>query len=192
MAKLYLMRHGETQFNALKKIQGWSDSPLTSVGVQQAEVAKAYFTQNNIHFTHAYCSTAERASDTLELITNQAYTRLKDLREMGFGVFESEPERLNPPFPYLDYFVKYGGESQDMVRERMNHCVTEIMQKPGHESVLVVSHGAAVANFYIEWENYSSVKRTKRVGNCSIFIYNFDGNEFVLEEIVEHSFDHIA
>ena len=41
MAKtLYLMRHGQTLFNVLKKIQGWCDSPLTEEGIRQAKIAR--------------------------------------------------------------------------------------------------------------------------------------------------------
>lgn len=74
---LYLMRHGETVFNVRKKIQGWCDSPLTPKGIQQAQNASNYF--NDINLDHAYCSTSERASDTLEIVTRHkmSYTRLK-------------------------------------------------------------------------------------------------------------------
>ena len=37
---------------------------------------------------------------------------------MNFGVFEGKDECLNPPFPYLDYFKTYGGESQDEVQKK--------------------------------------------------------------------------
>lgn len=47
MKTLYLVRHGETLFNALHKIQGWCDSPLTKKGIQQAKQAKQWF-ENNI------------------------------------------------------------------------------------------------------------------------------------------------
>ncbi|WP_049220013.1 phosphoglycerate mutase family protein [Enterococcus avium] len=41
--KLYLMRHGETLFNVLKKVQGACDSPLTEKGIQQAKLARDFF-----------------------------------------------------------------------------------------------------------------------------------------------------
>ncbi|WP_288226655.1 phosphoglycerate mutase family protein, partial [uncultured Enterococcus sp.] len=52
--KLYLMRHGETLFNQLKKVQGACDSPLTENGIQQALRAKSYFKETGIHFDHLY------------------------------------------------------------------------------------------------------------------------------------------
>lgn len=78
---LYLMRHGQTLFNLKGRIQGSSDSPLTDLGVQQAQAAGHYFTQHQIKFDSAVSSTQERASDTLEhAIPGQPYTRLKGLK----------------------------------------------------------------------------------------------------------------
>ena len=57
--KLYLMRHGETLFNVLKKVQGACDSPLTEKGIQQAKLARDFFQENGIKFDHLYASTQE-------------------------------------------------------------------------------------------------------------------------------------
>lgn len=77
---LYIVRHGQTFFNFHHKTQGSCDSRLTALGIRQAKAAGDYFKKQNIHFDAAYCSTQERASDTLELITDHKmpYTRLKD------------------------------------------------------------------------------------------------------------------
>ena len=40
---LYLMRHGQTVFNVRRKVQGWCDSPLTELGIKQAETAAKIF-----------------------------------------------------------------------------------------------------------------------------------------------------
>ena len=45
---LYLMRHGQTLFNVRRKVQGWCDSPLTELGIKQAEIAAKYFKEHNI------------------------------------------------------------------------------------------------------------------------------------------------
>ena len=87
---LYLMRHGQTLFNLQHKIQGWCDAPLTPLGIKQAQMAKEYFT--NITLDHAYASTSERASDTLEIITDMPYTRLKGLKN---GILVLLKEKMN-------------------------------------------------------------------------------------------------
>ena len=73
--------------------------------LQKLELSRQKWLQNGLIDNHiqiddAYCSTSERASDTLEIVThhNMPYTRLKGLKEMNFGVFEGKDECLNPPF----------------------------------------------------------------------------------------------
>lgn len=80
------MRHGQTLFNLQHKIQGWCDAPLTQLGIEQAKIAGKYFKDNNITFDHAYSSTSERASDTLEIVTDgkMPYTRSKIIKRMEF------------------------------------------------------------------------------------------------------------
>lgn len=84
---LYLMRHGQTLFNQRKKIQGFCDAPLTDLGINQAKIAGSYFKENNITFDQAYSSTSERASDTLELITDKSYLRVERIERMEFWYF---------------------------------------------------------------------------------------------------------
>ncbi|WP_305151431.1 histidine phosphatase family protein [uncultured Dubosiella sp.] len=184
--KLYLMRHGETMFNEKKKIQGWTDSPLTELGKAQALKAKAWFDENGIVFTDAACSTSERASDTLELVTSLPYVRLKGLKEMNFGKFDGESEVLNPPLEEYDtFFAVYGGgETRAQVGKRMSETLTRLMEQEGHESVFVVSHGGAIANFYRQWEEDAKVKKTERFYNCCVLEYTFEDGRFVLEQIV--------
>ena len=67
---LYLMRHGQTQFNVRRKIQGWCDSPLTPLGIAQAKVAAAYFKDHDITFDHAYASTSERVCQIYPLFSS--------------------------------------------------------------------------------------------------------------------------
>lgn len=187
MKKLYLMRHGETYFNVWHKIQGWCDSPLTENGIKQAKAARNYFNENNIHFDHAYCSTAERASDTLEIVTDHKmpYQRIKELREWGFGSFEGQDERLNPKPPYGDFFVQYGGEAQKDVQNHMLEAVTSLMQTADQDdNVLVVSHAGACFNFLIATGTDPQIALKKHFGNCSILIFDYQDRHFNLEDII--------
>lgn len=159
---LYLMRHGQTLFNVRRKVQGVCDSPLTELGIEQAE----------------------RACDTLELVTDMHYKRIKGLKEWNFGVFEGESEDLNPKLPYGDFFKAFGGEGEIEVREHMNQTLTEIMEKEDNHTVLAVSHGAACRQFMRYWEHTSSVTPKGRLGNCCILKFKYDNRKFELLEIV--------
>ena len=189
MKTLYLMRHGQTLFNSRRKIQGACDSPLTNTGIKQAQFACEYFKKNNIIFDQAYSSTQERASDTLELVTDMPYTRLKGLKEWNFGTFEGESEDLNPPIDpkrktYGDFFLQYNGESDIQVAERMNNCLTNLMEKDDHRNVLAVSHGGACYAFLRKWED-----TIVRISNCAILKFEYKNREFKFIEAINHDFD---
>ncbi|GLC90468.1 histidine phosphatase family protein [Lysinibacillus piscis] len=191
MQTLYLMRHGETLFNQLHKVQGWCDSPLTERGIKQAQMAKAYFEQHHILFDSAYSSTSERASDTLEQITNLPYQRVKGLKEWNFGRFEGEPEYLNPPLPYGDFFVPYGGEKEMDFRERIAQTLLDIMKNDTSHTILAVSHGAACRQFMRNWSHTSDVDHQGRINNCCILKFEFLNDQFKLVEIINHDFSAI-
>lgn len=187
---LYLMRHAETLFNRRRKIQGWCDAPLTEFGQYQASCAREYFKREDIAFSDAYSSTSERACDTLEIVTNGEipYQRMKGLKEWNFGTFEGESEDLNPPLPYEDFFVPYGGESQNQVVTRMVTTITKLMQESKGSSILIVSHGGAIANFARAYREYWQTDLPLGLGNCAILKFHFRDDVFYLEEVIRHDF----
>jgi len=188
---LYLMRHGQTLFNVRRKVQGWCDAPLTELGKKQATFARQYFTDNNITFDSAYCSTSERASDTLELVTDLPYKRLKGLKEWNFGTFEGESEDLNPALPYKDFFKQYGGEDELELRQRLVDTLTQIMQEDAGNVILAVSHGAACVQFARHWEQRSQIGLVKKFKNCGILKFQFADDQFTLVDIENHEFDEL-
>jgi len=62
---LYLVRHGQTIFNLKRIIQGWSDSPLTQLGCDQAARAGMFLRARGIEPDHAYTSTLHRTEQTI-------------------------------------------------------------------------------------------------------------------------------
>lgn len=189
---LYLMRHGQTLFNQMHKIQGACDSPLTNMGIKQAQLARAYFNDRQIKLTAAFCSTSERASDTLEIVTdsNLAYTRLKGLKEWNFGLFEGQDESLNPPLPYGDFFKTFGGEGQTEVGSRMEATILALMKTAPGENILVVSHGAACACFYRQVTGQSQLP-VKGIKNCSIFKYEYKNGKLTYQDLWQPDFSQL-
>lgn len=187
---LYLMRHGQTLFNVRRKIQGACDSPLTEIGIKQAEHVRKYF--KDIDLDHAYASTAERSSDTLEIILEGRlpYIRSKSLKERNFGTFEGESEDLNPTDRevHKSFFVPYGGEHASETEERMVKYLTEVMDKEDHSSVLAVSHAGASVIFMSHWVNPWTILKGK-IPNCTIFKYEYENKFFKLVEIIYPDLD---
>ncbi len=177
MSKLYLMRHGQTLFNVLRRKQGWCDSPLTEEGIEQARVTGEWLRTRGITFDHAYSSTSERACDTLEIVVpGMPYERMKGLKEWYFGKFEGITEDVNIKAPFGDFYVQFGGESQDEFRARLMGTLTQIMRRPDHESVLAVSHGAACAQA-LRACGYEIMDHGQHLGNCCVCVFDFDGVE---------------
>lgn len=179
----YLMRHGETLFNVRRKIQGWCDSPLTENGILQAQNTAPFFDQ--IKLDHLYSSTSERACDTAEIVTRNRmpYQRLKGLKEMNFGVYESESEDLHPiSQARAEHYVQFGGESRKQVRERVVNTCIEIMEQADHQCVLAVSHSGACKLFLSQWHDVESVLN-KGIPNCGIFQYEYNDRKFSLVDI---------
>lgn len=93
--EVYLVRHGETMFNQLNKVQGWADSPLTVKGIDDLKVTAHNLSQ--IHFDRMYSSDLKRAIDTAHLMKNAnevsdlgKMKKLPAFREVFFGTFEGD------------------------------------------------------------------------------------------------------
>lgn len=93
MTKLYLVRHGETIFNKMKKMQGWADSPLTDKGL--ADATRAGQRLADVAFDAVYSSDMMRAIRTAKEIVRQNHVNHQadvqvdeNFREVNFGYFE--------------------------------------------------------------------------------------------------------
>lgn len=181
----YLMRHGETLFNVQCKVQGASDSPLTELGLKQAAIAADYF--DDIELTHLYCSTTERASDTLEIATRNRmpYTRLKGLKERDHGRLEGEREDSHPRNQqFFDHDIaEYGGETTAEVIARIKATCIDIMEQDGHHAVLAVSHRGACSTFLRLWHDNINEIFPDGMPNCAVLKFTYTDQKFVLVDV---------
>lgn len=93
--EVYLVRHGETMFNQLNKVQGWCDSPLTVKGIDDLKRTARALSQ--VHFDNMYSSDLKRAIDTVHLMKDANVVseigkirKLPEFREVFFGSFEGD------------------------------------------------------------------------------------------------------
>ncbi|MFH4620188.1 histidine phosphatase family protein [Vibrio furnissii] len=149
--KIIVIRHGQTQFNAERKLQGHCNSPLTSKGKAQA---LAVGTHLKSHLTQrAYCvyaSSLGRAIQTAHIICDEigfekANVHQDDrLKEFSLGTWEEKPlfELLDEDPALLDrrdwYLKAPKAETYQDVQTRLNDWLAEI---PEQEDIVVVSHG---------------------------------------------------
>ena len=143
--RIYLARHGQTDWNLEGRTQGGTDIPLNATGRQQAQQLKTRLT--GVPLDAVYSSTLRRSSDTAEIVRGQTpLTRLPGLGERRFGKFEgrltSDPEsgpelqrRQWSPDDPLD-----GGESLNALRERVSAAIDTIRKEHASGSILIVGH----------------------------------------------------
>lgn len=188
--KLFIMRHGETLFNTQKRVQGWCDSPLTEVGIQQAGLAAAYFKDRGIHFDAVYSSTQERATDTAKLVGQRDQViQLKGIKEMNFGSFEAQPEHLLPKFrpgakSFEDLLVPYGGESIMEVGRRVKETIDQVLTETEDQTILMVSHGAALWGL-VQYAIDQTFPEGVYFSNCAICEFEVTETGLILDRVIE-------
>ncbi|WP_082715555.1 histidine phosphatase family protein [Atopobium deltae] len=92
-----------------------------------------------------------------------------------------------------DTLVAFGGERDRDAQQRICSCLTQIMQKPDHHTVLAISHGAISMLFYesAQHAEAANVSRNEWPSNASIIHYEYNGAVFCATEILEENFDDI-
>ena len=157
MMRLYLLRHGQTEFNVKKLVQGRCDSPLTDLGRRQAGAAAAWLKAHDIVPDKVVSSPLGRAMDTASLVAcelfgpDAAVEPCEGIIERGYGTFEEGPHDALPTDVWDpgEDLVPFGGEGSKAILERMVATLTNIMGSEGIETLLAVSHGSASRQFMI-------------------------------------------
>jgi len=152
--RIFLVRHGETEWNLQNRLQGNKDSPLTPDGIQQALGVKRSLEQFTID--HAYVSPLKRARDTMEIILkdrNVAVAIKDNLREINLGPWEGKTRQetaLSHPDEYLafwkkpDLFHLLGADTFQELQYRIVEEFESIFANGKNTNNLVVSHWIAI------------------------------------------------
>lgn len=151
--KVYITRHGTTEWNLQRRLQGWQDSNLTKEGIDRA--IKLGERLKNIDFDIIYSSPQKRALKTAEFIRGIKTTPIvthDGLKELGFGIWESmELSVIEKEYPkeYYIYrnnpidYIPIEGESYSDLFKRVKDFLEEIITIDA-ENILVVSHGVTI------------------------------------------------
>lgn len=163
MLNLYIVRHGQTEWNLERRFQGWLDSPLTEHGVESAKQLKQHLKPHRFH--HCVSSPSPRASRTMELILSEhhgGYKTDERLREINLGPWQGMkheeievqfPEQLEIFYNHPENFWLSDAETYHDVYERvngfLNEQVTTAKKKSEPHNVLVVTHGVTLMMFQL-------------------------------------------
>ncbi len=150
---LYIMRHGRTDWNDLRKLQGRTDIPLNEEGRRMAHEASVKYSALKID--RIYCSTLVRAVETAKIFAaDKDIPIIEDARlmEMSFGIYEGTERSFEIPDCPINVLFQdpeaykvpvEGGESYEELYRRTGSFLQDI--KPllsGGMNILVVGHGA--------------------------------------------------
>ncbi|WP_114192655.1 2,3-diphosphoglycerate-dependent phosphoglycerate mutase GpmB [Edaphovirga cremea] len=179
MLQVYLVRHGETEWNAARRIQGQSDSPLTDLGEQQAKQVAERMRKQGI--THVITSDLGRTQSTAKIIADACGCPVilePRLRELHMGVLEErlidgltaeeEGWRKQMVDGTPDGRIPQG-ESMLELGKRMRAALESCLELPAGSKPLIVSHGIALGcliGTIIGLPAYA--ERRLRLRNCSL------------------------
>lgn len=189
MTRFWLIRHGETEWNANQRLQGWLDIPLSPVGIKQAEQLRDYLGSDS--FTApidvVVSSNLSRAFETARIAATQfghPVVASQALRERCYGIYEGQDwSSLNAgqadgstinfrdPQQALEK-----GEALQEFANRISQAFEDLAQRYPGRNVLVFAHGGVID---IAWRKASSLtleaKRHDPILNTSI-------NQFCIDQ----------
>jgi probable phosphoglycerate mutase len=192
--KVYNVRHGETDWNKDRRLQGRSDVELNSYGIELAEKTRDGL--KNIHFDYIFSSPLKRAHKTAEIIKgDRAVPIVTDdrLMEISFGKNEGIPAAEMPPdFQSFfdspnDYVPAEGGETYAQLCARSRDFAQNVLQplslREPDANVLLVAHGAFNKSLlaYLGHRDLNDLWKVFPL-NCSVNIYDVNGNDFNIAE----------
>lgn len=156
--KVYVIRHGLTELNKQKKVNGEIDEPLAPEGIQQAQEATLLMPKT---IKQIYSSPMLRAKQTAEIISSKlrvSVSLVDELAEVKMGPslagksweemeggLELKEKHRSVNFDY----TPFGGESINDVKKRLLSFFREINGKYKDNEALIITHGGIIRFFYL-------------------------------------------
>ena len=185
---LHLIRHGQTDWNASRRVQGQSESVLTTLGKQQATELADKISQHNIRA--AYCSSSVRARETADKLFKNSIVPvqfLDTLREIHLGPWEGKlydeveadtPEDFHHFWHQPHLFSVKGAETFRELQRRGLKAITEICNQEQQQEIAIVSHGALIKSILCHYEGkqLSQLWDPPHLQNCAHSILQLDSD----------------
>jgi len=197
--KMYIMRHGQTEGNVNRILQGHVDTPLTKEGIEQ--IKKRAENLRHVKFDAIFSSDLLRAKRTAQIIKldrDLAVTTSKLLRERSYGIFDGKPskeyqekmkgllEKRNqlPPKDRFSFKLHETIESNEELISRFVTFLREVAVAYTKKNVLIVSHGGTIKTFLIHlgWMEDSDYKDTL-FHNTGFVELDSDGIDFFVRNV---------
>ncbi|OYT31489.1 hypothetical protein DRJ22_03680 [Candidatus Woesearchaeota archaeon] len=195
MEKIYLVRHGQTEWNILRKIQGSKPVPLNETGRKQAEELGKKLA--GLDFSVIYSSPALRTLETAKIIAKYhkgvEIIEVPDLVERSFGEFEGKSREELEKIPGIKEAWKKqgidwkppGGESIRELNRRVIKAFEKIAEKHKNNKnkILIVTHGGVFKIIILHLKNVSveCMFDIRTPENCEVVEISWDGEKAIVE-----------
>jgi len=169
-----IIRHGETDWNVIGKLQGREDIPLNQNGKLQAE--RSGLALNKQKWSTIVTSPLKRAKMTADIIAdildiNEIHED-EDLVERDYGEASGlEAEDRVARFPDGNYT---GIEEWELLRDRVVSAVKRAADRFYPEDIIIVSHGSAINSLLAELSNHTIGSGKTRLGNACINLIQYE------------------
>ena len=196
--KLYIVRHGETEWNVIKRFQGQLNTPLTEKGIKKLkETGKKL---ENVLFDEVYTSELGRTVASAEIILNEnngyknnklELQKLAELNEVYFGVWQGltyEEVFLKYPEEGNNYFYNvknYKAENVEAEKledalERFLKGINKILDSYESGNILVVTHGTVFEMFmnYVANDSIFDIDERTLMGNGDYKVFSYKDGKF--------------
>lgn len=165
ITSICLVRHGETDWNSLGRLQGRTDIPLNSKGILQADECRQFL--KNYEWDVVITSPLKRAKETAKIIkdSNLPLFEMDEFLERYFGDAEgmTVEERLTA-FPKRNYPNQ---EDRDSLNRRIMNGIQKINKEHSGKNVLLVAHGAVINTILANFSNGEiGSGKTKLINAC--------------------------
>ncbi len=191
---LYIIRHGETAWNVMRKIQGAVDIPLNEKGIRLAKITGERL--KDVPFDRAISSPLQRAYKTAELVLGKRNIPIetdKRIQEICFGDLEgTQVLNVDPLHPFYNFFADAyhyvparNGESIHDVCERAGKFYQELIHREDlqDKTVLIATHGCVLrALLQPVYEDTSDFWQGGVCPNCGVNIIEVKGGKSTLLE----------
>ena len=170
---IYIVRHGQTDYNLEGRYAGRIDVELNEKGIEQANIIKEEL--KNIHFDIVFSSPLKRALTTASIITNNEIIVDNRIIERSNGKLEGKLKtEINDDIDFNDpNLTKYNIENITDFRNRIYNFFDEIT-KYKDKNILVVTHAGVgiYARCYFEGEPINNDYSKYKIKNCEVIKYN--------------------
>ncbi len=172
---LFLVRHGETDWNFFNKLQGKSNIELNDNGRRQAYLVHKQL--ENVKFDYCFASPLKRAVETAQIISRLPIITDERLIERGMGELEGKHRKHYNPKLYWNYEINSnlnGVEDLQSLFSRTECFMRDLKNNYADKTILVVSHGATIRalNYIIKGYNSKTNFLDMKIANCCVLEYN--------------------